>query len=344
MSSTGHFLNLTVAIGAAVGLTLGAGGAWAASKNGDGACSAAAKLLAGACKAEVRDDSLVAGAICLDVADPEARQACEDDAKESRKEEEQGCKEQRSARLELCDQLGDGRYDANFDPTLFDDPKAPSNPNPYFPLQVGNRWEFDDGEEHVVVTVLDETKHIEGVDCIVVHDIVELDGVTHEDTDDWYGIRKNGDVDYCGEISQSFEFFPGDAPAEPELVELEGSWKTGRDGAQPGTQFFAAPQLGQVDRQEYAPGNAEDAAEVLSTSYQYGADAELDQLVPQALAELMCADGDCVVTGEFTPIEPDAFERKYYAHGVGLFLEVNPEEGTATPLVECNVDPKCDAL
>ena len=44
---------------------------------------------------------------------------------------------------------------------------------------------------------------------------------------------------------------------------------------------------------------------MLSTTYGFGSDPELDELVPQALAELLCAAGDCVVTGEFTPLEPD---------------------------------------
>jgi hypothetical protein len=344
MSNTRHFLNRRLAVSVAVGITLGAGGAaWAAS-NGDKACTGQAKLLAGACKAEVRDDYLVAQAVCLNVADDEARAECEAEADEARSEDGQLCKEQQSARVDLCDLIGDGRYDPNFDPALFDDPKAPTNPNPYYPLQVGNRWVFEEEDETVTVTVLDETKRIEGVDCITVHDIVEIDGATHEDTDDWYGVRKNGDVDYCGEISKNFESFEGDDPAVPELVEVEGSWKTGRDGDLPGTQFFAAPEVGRVYRQEYAPGNAEDAAEVLSTTYRYGDDPALDEFVPQALAELMCSDGDCVVTGEFTPVEPDVFERKYYARGIGLFLEVNPEDGSAVPLVECNVDPKCDEL
>ena len=43
-------------------------------------------------------------------------------------------------------------------------------------------------------------------------------------------------------------------------------------------------------------------------------------------------------------LDPSAFERKYYARGVGKFLETKPEEGAFVPLVGCNVDPRCDAL
>ena len=50
------------------------------------------------------------------------------------------------------------------------------------------------------------------------------------------------------------------------------------------------------------------------------------------------------VTRDFTPLEPGVFELKYYASGIGLFLEVNPDEEEIVQLVECNVDPRCDDL
>ena len=37
------------------------------------------------------------------------------------------------------------------------------------------------------------------------------------------------------------------------------------------------------------------------------------------------------MTAEFTPIEPDVFERKYYARDIGLFLEVELESGEHRP-------------
>jgi hypothetical protein len=343
MSIKRHFPILSLAVGLTAGLSIG--GAGAASANDDAhACYETAALQLTACKAEVRSDFFVAQAICENVPGEAAQDDCEGEANLARGEALVLCGEQRTARLALCADLGDGRYDPNFEPALFDDPKQPSHPNPYFPLQLGNRWVFEGGGEHVTVTVLNETKLIEGVTCLTVHDLVEVNGASHEDTDDWYGQRKDGTVDYCGEISQSFESFIGDVPAGPELTDLHGSWKAGRDGALPGAQFLGAPRVGQVYRQEFAPGVAEDAAEVLSTSYRFGRDADLDRFVPPALALRMCSAGDCIVTGEFTPVEPDAFQHKFYARGVGLFLEVDPVTGDITQLVECNTDPKCNGL
>ena len=48
--------------------------------------------------------------------------------------------------------------------------------------------------------------------------------------------------------------------------------------------------------------------------------------------------------GNTHPLEPGAFERKYYAPGIGVFLEVNPEEEEIVQLVDCNFDTRCALL
>jgi hypothetical protein len=337
----------------AIGCALGVGSAFADDDDDDDdraarrrprpPCSATTQALYAACKAEVTDDGFVNKAICINIESREEREACFDELETTRAEDGQLCKEQRDARQDVCEALGEDRYDPDFDPALFDDPKNPTSPNPYFPLAVGNSWEFRGGGEVVTIQVLDEIKAIEGVGCIVVRDVVTVDGQLVEDTDDWFAQAKDGGVHYCGEEVKDFETFDGDMPKLPELVSIDGSFKAGRDGAKPGTQFLANPMVGALYRQEFAVGNAEDLALVLSTTYGFGSDADLDRFVPQALADLLCAD-DCVVTHEFTPIEPDAVGRKYYAPGIGLFLEVNPESGETVQLVSCNVDTRCAAL
>jgi hypothetical protein len=37
-------------------------------------------------------------------------------------------------------------------------------------------------------------------------------------------------------------------------------------------------------------------------------------------------------------------ERKYYAAGIGFFLEVKPDTGEVVQLVGCNYDPRCARL
>jgi hypothetical protein len=343
LESTRNWSLAPLAIGAAVALLLPA--AASAGHGKSKFCSVTAGLQYSACEKEVGDDAFNAQAICTNVSDEDEREDCFDEARDEAREARALCREQRAARRELCEELGEDRYDPDFDPADFDaDFTALTHPNPYFPLGIGHHWEYQGGDETVEVTVQAAIKSIEGVPCIVVRDRVFEDGELVEDTDDWFGQRKDGTVDYCGEISQELETFAGDAPMLPELVAIEGSFKAGRDGAKPGTLFLGTPVVGRVYRQEWSPGNAEDAARVLSTSYGFGSDPELDAFVPQALAELLCPVDDCVVTGEFSPLSPDSFEHKYYAQGIGLFLEVHPDSGEILQLVDCNFDARCAAL
>jgi hypothetical protein len=164
-----------------------------------------------------------------------------------------------------------------------------------------------------------------------------------EDTNDWYAHGKNGDVFYCGEETREFETFTGDDPEEPELVSIEGAFKAGRDGAKPGLRFPGSPVAGKAYRQEFSPGKAEDVAQIVTTTYGFGSNPDLDALMPQALADVLCSN-DCVVTREFTPLEPDSFELKYHAPHIGTFFEVKHPGGAFIQLVDCNVDAKCASL
>lgn len=347
---------LTIAIMVMTAMFLMSGAAFARDDDEDdgnnddhgrrgGFCSQTANLLFHACRTEAQDDFFKAQAICLNVSDKAEREECFADAAADRSEGRQLCGEQRTGRLDTCKSLGENRYDPDFDPALFDNDFANlTNPNRYFPLGIGNRWEYREGTESIAIEVLNETKLIDGVTCIVVQDRVTEDGDLIEDTDDWFAQAKNGDVHYCGEETKEFESFDGDDPKLPELVSIDGSFKAGRDGDKPGILFLGSPTPGEVYRQESSLGNAEDVAEVLSTTYAFGSNPELDQFVPQPLAALLCS-GDCVVTKEFSATSgPGSFERKYYARGIGLFLEVKPDSGKAVQLVGCNVDPRCATL
>jgi hypothetical protein len=69
---------------------------------------------------------------------------------------------------------------------------------------------------------------------------------------------------------------------------------------------------GEVHRQEFSPANAGDVNEVLTTPDEFGDDRELGRFVPQRLAQLFCS-GDCVVTSDFSSLEPGVIAREYYA-------------------------------
>ncbi len=285
-------------------------------------CTDTANTMRRACRADVEDDFQVAMAQCINVSDTEERQQCRADARAERDETREVCDEQLTARLDVCALVGEERYDPDFDPANFVDPNeigSTVTPNPFFPLIPGTRWVYEGGDETITVVVTEKTKLIEGVRCRVVNDVVEEDGEVIEDTDDWYAQDLTGNVWYCGELARDFEFFDGDDPEEAELVDIEGSFKAGRDGAKPGILILATPEVGSVYRQEVALGDAEDVAQVLSLT---GTES-----VPAA-----SCNNDCLVTRDFTPLEPGVNENKYYVRGIGLILEVD-DEGNRTELV-----------
>lgn len=298
-------------------------------------CSKTAKVVHRACIAELRDDFWTARANCLNLSDREERKECNGEADDERSESRETCREQARARLEACEVLGEDRYDPGFDPVDFVNPLDIGTgvaANPFFPLIPGTKWvyegtvEDDEGEEvteTITVRVTDKTKLIEGVTCLVVNDVVEEDGEVIEDTDDWYAQDTSGNVWYCGEVARNFETFEGDDPEDAELVDIEGSWKVGRDGARPGILIHASPVVGVTYRQEMLLGEAEDMAEVV------------DLAGTESTPGGSC-NGNCLVTKEYSPLEPGHFEYKYYVPGVGLILEVD-EEGNRVELIEYDV-------
>lgn len=290
-------------------------------------CSATAMAALKACRFEVRDDLWTAVGACNNQTDAQARFRCLKEAGETFRETYAECREQSDARLEICDEIGEAAYDPQLDPEQFIDFEEVVDgeafqPNPRFPLIPGSKWTYvtrdEEGHkiERIKVEVLAETKEILGINCIVVHDRVwefgeEGERELIEDTLDWYAQDVNGNVWYMGEIAKEYE--------DGDLVGIEGSWKAGRDLAKAGILMYAAPQEGQWYRQEFLLGEAEDMAEVAGY---------LDTLTVRGTTY-----HDVLQTREFTPIEPDVLEYKYYAPGIGVVLEEAPEAGERMELV-----------
>lgn len=307
-------------------------------------CSTTASLLFDACGNQVKSDDAVANAKCLNIGDAQQRRDCRLQMRTARAEATQLCKDQHDGRLSTCAQLGEARYDPNFDPVSFDSDFARlSHPNPYFPLGIGYKWEFRGGNEVNKIEIPGDVKVIEGVHCIVVHDLVYKGGLLAEATDDWYAAARDGNTWYCGEEVKDYESFVNDLPVVPELVSISGRFKHGVNHDKAGVIMQAMPVTGQIYLEEFSLANAEDASQVLSTSYSYGQSSGLDQLVPRELAQLLCHD-DCVVTNNYSLLEPGVYAIKYYARNIGFFLETKPLEGTAVQLTKCNFDPRCTSL
>ncbi|QMU60991.1 MAG: hypothetical protein GKR92_04470 [Gammaproteobacteria bacterium] len=299
-------------------------------------CTKTAKFLKYSCGFEVRDDYLAGIAVCLNESNNGDQRDCLRETRISQREGHQECREVFRARKDLCNSIGEEPYDPPFGENFaeyFINPTEIGNsvsPNPYFPLVEGNRWVYegtsigDEGEEEtetVTVTVTDQTKLIDGITCVTVIDVAEVDEEVVEITDDWYAQDIYGNVWYCGEISQNFELFEGDEPETPELVDTEGSWKAGRDGAKAGILLPSVPEVGEFYRQEVFWGDAEDVIEILAT--------DATETSPGG-----SCNGNCLQTYDFTPLDAEANENKYYLPGTGLIVEIDLETGDRVELIE----------
>jgi hypothetical protein len=326
---------------ASYALLLGVGGLAQAS----GAfCSDTAQSLNRACGYDVLDNYWVAIANCTNESEAADRVQCFKNAVSTRSEESSLCHAQLRGRIAACGKLGENRYDPEFEPRMFDGNFSHlAHSNPYFPLRIGNRWDYRSGTETNSVEITADTKLIDDVTCVVARDLVYEDGVLTEATDDWFAQARNGDVWYCGEEVKGYESFDGDVPQTPELVSVDGRFKADVDDAKPGIIFKAHPIPNTAYLEEFSPANAEDYARVVSINYSHGENATLDRLVPRRLALLLCHH-DCVVTENVSLLEPGVLERKYYAPGIGVFLETDQDRGEVSQLVSCNFDSRCNSL
>jgi hypothetical protein len=183
--------------------------------------------------------------------------------------------------------------------------------HPYWPMKPGSRWIFRETDaegsvSRVVVTVLDETKTIMGIEARIVHDQVSEKGEVKEDTFDWYAQDAEGNLWYLGEDTTEYE------NGKPKTK--EGSWEASVDGALAGVILPAHPEVGMTYREEYYKGHAEDGASILS--------ADAFAKVPYGTFD------HGIQTRNFSGIEPDVIEEKIYSKGVGVVLELTVSGGS----------------
>ncbi len=201
-----------------------------------------------------------------------------------------------------------GDYDPRIGPADFVDVID----NPYFPLAEGSRWvyEGDDGEglERIEVVVTGERRDVMGVSTWLVQDTVTVDGEIVEDTFDYFAQDRDGNVWYFGEDSREFE--------GGVAVNADGSWEAGIDGALPGIVMPADPEPGFSYRQEYLAGEAEDMGEILEIG------------VPKDIA--LDTFDDVVITEDWSPLEPEIIEEKWYARGLGQIRSTHTAGQTGT--------------
>lgn len=170
----------------------------------------------------------------------------------------------------------------------------------------------EEPEEHIKIERRTETKEVMGITTVIQRDVVSVDGVIIEDTDDWLAQDDSGNLWYMGELSLNYDEMGN-------FLGTEGSWEAGVDGALPGYWLPANPFVGQFYYQEYYKGEAEDNAEIVA----------IDETV---IIDLGTYE-NVLVTRDVNPFEPDVYELKYYAPGVGLIMEEAFEDGELVEVV-----------
>lgn len=203
-----------------------------------------------------------------------------------------------------------------YNPTINPSDFTSNVDNKYFSLTPGKKMVYEsvtqDGKERIEVYVTNEKKTVMGVETVVVWDRVWLNGELIEDTRDWYAQDKEGNVWYFGE--DTAEIIDG------KIINHDGAWEAGIDGAKPGIVMKANPVLGDSYRQEYYKGEAEDAADVLA----------LGEKVTTKYKTL----NNCLKTYDYSYLDSSAKEHKYYCPEIGfVVLEVGIESGEMAELV-----------
>ena len=168
--------------------------------------------------------------------------------------------------------------------------------NPYFILEPGYYLVLAGGTEQNIITVLDSTKVIDGVETRIVEERETNKGELVEISRNFFAISKRtNNVYYFGEEVDIYE--------HGKLAKHDGAWQSGSNGAKFGLMMPGTALLGARYYQELAPKVAMDRAEVVG----------LNEAVSSPAGNFK----DCVKMVETTPLEKD-IGQKYYVSGIGL--------------------------
>lgn len=171
--------------------------------------------------------------------------------------------------------------------------------NPYFILEPGYRLQLKDNEATLTITVLNDTKLVDGVETRVVEEREEASGQLTEVSRNYFAIDKTtNSVYYFGEDVDDYK--------DGKVVGHGGSWLAGEKGAKFGLMMPGKPKVGEKFYQEQAPEEAMDRFEVVAVNEEFTTPAGTFK--------------NCLRTRESSAIEKGS-EEKIYAPGVGLLKD-----------------------
>lgn len=206
----------------------------------------------------------------------------------------------------------DPRPAPKYDPANY----SPRISNAWYPLKPGVEYIYkgQDGNKRSrdVVRPTHRVVKIAGVPCRVINDKVYLNRILHERTLDYYTQDEDGNVWYFAEKTAELD-------KNGNVTTTEGTWRTGRKGAEAGIFMEANPQKGHAFRQEFYKGHAEDQYQVLSLKAQVK--------VPYGHFGANTLKRNVELTKEWSPLEPGVLDHKYYVRGIGTVKEATVKGG-----------------
>jgi uncharacterized membrane protein YkoI len=167
----------------------------------------------------------------------------------------------------------------------------------YFVLMPGFQTVLESGKGKLTITVLDETKKINGIITRVVEERELQKGRLSEVSRNFLAMDpKTGDVFYFGEEVDIY--------VKGKVAHHSGTWKAYENRNKPGLIMPGKPEVGMKYYQEQSPGIAMDRAEVISIS----------ETVKTPAGKFK----NCLKTRESSKIEGVDHEYKTYAPRIGL--------------------------
>ncbi|MGH8582218.1 MAG: TapB family protein [Gammaproteobacteria bacterium] len=172
--------------------------------------------------------------------------------------------------------------------------------NQYFVLEPGFQLVLQGGDTKLQITVLNETKMVDGVVTRVVEEREWKDGKLYEVARNYFAMcEQTKDVFYFGEDVDYYE--------NDKVVKHDGTWHAGTNGNRAGLMMAGTPKLKMKYYQELAPGVAMDRAEIVS----------LNETCKTPAGTFT----RCMKVKEGSAIAITAKEYKYYAPGIGLIRD-----------------------
>jgi hypothetical protein len=176
--------------------------------------------------------------------------------------------------------------------------------NPFFILEPNYQLVLAGGDAgeaaEVIITVLNETRQVNGTETRVVEESESIDGELVEISRNFFALcEETNSVFYFGEEVDDYE--------NGNIISHEGAWLAGQDANRAGVIMPGTILLGARYYQEIAPNVALDRAEIIDTG----------QVIQTPSGDF----SDTLITRETTPLEPNVAELKYYAAGIGLIQE-----------------------